>query len=152
MTETEAGLPYIIMPEQADYVFVEHGKAARSPRRSANQLAGIFRVGGRAPVGSYVLQDGEWYRVGTDRPAMQPWTAYIRQADGMTLLDTWAGLTMSIHGVADELDPTPVKSATTDGKPQSATIYTLGGTKATPRHRGVGIEVKGGKVSRKIVK
>ena len=150
VTQTVAGTPYIYMTDAPSISFYEYGDEARSALTTANKLRGFFKTSARAPVGYYALTDGEWRRVVDERPSIANYSALIRQADGMTVIPSWDGPTMKIHGVKDELGLSDAIDQPKADAARPDASYTLGGAKAGAR-RQLRIDVAGGK-GRKVVR
>ena len=144
----KSGEPCIYIADQQDVVFYEYGTKASSPvdYTEANGLRGFFETTAKAPKGSYVLKDGIWYQVTSDRPSIDNYTAIIYKLDGMPELASWNGVTMDITDDLNGIRSTTVGSDTkaVDGR------YTLSG-QITNEQQGVYIEVKNNK-ARKVIK
>lgn len=148
MTEVKSGEPCICIADQPDVVFYEYGSKASSPvdYTQCNGLRGFFETSAKAPKDSYVLTDGVWNRVTTDRPSIENYTAIIFKLDGIPELNAWDGMTMDIN------DPlSGIRHATSDSATKAADgKYTLSGQATNDQH-GVYIEVKNNK-ARKVIK
>ena len=150
--QIEQGYPYIYRSDEAEEVtFYTYGNTITRPvSRGTNNLYGNFVSTGRLPEACYVLaDDGEWYRLTGDRPSFPDYSAVIRRAEGMTILDTWDGPTMPIHGVSDELGaPNAISEVTTGNEP--TTYYLLDGRRTDQKPAGLHLETKGTK-TRKVL-
>ena len=148
ITEVKAGEPCIYIADQNDVIFFEYGEKVSSPLgyTETNGLRGFFETTAKAPKGSYVLKEGAWYQVTTDRPAIDNYTAIIYRLNGITELASWDGLTMDIY---DDLNG--IRSIEKGNGVNAADgIYNLSGQRTQARH-GVFIEVKD-RQAKKIIK
>lgn len=143
----EAGKPVIFQAEADNLIFSEYGEKVKTPvaYKNENNLRGFFESTGKAPVESYVLTGDTWCKVVSTRPALVSFEAIIYKLDGMTELDSWAGMTMTIT----ESDYTGINENENQNENVKA-AYTLGGQRATGK-RGVVIETKGGQ-TRKVIR
>ena len=151
VTETEVGHPYIYFTESPQVTFCIEGEPASSPvNTTTNYLTGYFQADGDVPYGRYVLKDdGEWYRVTEEyRPAAVSYSAVIRRAEGLPVMDSWNGATMIIHGVDDEL-AIPTAISTMQHEKEADGYYTIGGRKSNRKPAGPHIQVEG-KQARKV--
>jgi hypothetical protein len=74
------------------------------------------------------------------------YTAVIRRADGIPVLEEWEGLTMPIHGVIDELgDPNAIAPVEADAAAPSTTPqhYLLDGRRSSTKPSGIYIQRNG---------
>ena len=141
VTEPEPGMPYVYKTDQSKVVFYANGEAVKTALRH-NNVRGFFVTSTQAPVGSYLLEDGAWKRI-TEREAIADYSAVITKVDGMPVMTEWAGETMPIEGVADEIalgieKPRPSTSAATT----AIRYFDLGGRAVT---NGKGLMVGKGK-------
>ena len=140
VTETEAGVPYVYTIDQDAVTLYEYGETA--DRQTRNCLRGYLATTNRAPSGSYVLEEGQWRKVTTNRPNIVPYTAIIYKIEAMNTLASWDGLTMPIVAETDAVLPvrqssTPSQRYTLDGRPASSS-------------RGITIEVKEGQARKQV--
>ena len=152
VSEVQHGYPYIFITDENELTFYTYGeKLVRPVTRGTNNLVGNFASFAKVPAGGYILaDDGEWYRIGTDRPNFELFTVALRKAEGLPLFEVWtSGPTMPIHGVVDELgEPDAVNSLTHDG--HSATYYRMDGRRTNSKP--VGLHIKqDASGSRKII-
>ena len=146
---TAQGVPYIYVADQSPVTYYTEGEPVAHPDNSGtNNLYGTFLPAGRVAEGRYVLgDDGEWYRVsGDNRPQNVAYTAVIRRADGIPVLEEWEGLTMPIHGVIDELgDPNAIAPVEADAAAPSTTPqhYLLDGRRSSTKPSGIYIQRNG---------
>lgn len=145
---TEAGMPYIFCTQNNVLNLAETGKPVTSALTTDQNLRGNFKTSSKAPLKSYVLRDGEWYRINTndDRTPMQNYSAVIRNASQLTIISDWQGVTMPIHGLEEDLSA--ISSVTRDTAP--ARHYDLHGRPATSTTPGIIIKVKDGKAKKEI--
>ena len=147
MTEVKSGEPCIYIADQSDVVFCEYGEKASSPAdyTQCNGLRGFYETSAKAPIDSYVLTDGIWCKVTSNRPTIENYTALIYKLDVVPVLNSWDGMTMDINEDPDGIRPTTVDQGVknSDGK------YTLNGQRTDVQH-GLYIEVKNNK-ARKVI-
>lgn len=145
-TQIKAGEPCIFVAEQSDIVFYEYGEKEESPLSytETNGLRGFYATSAKAPKGSYVLIDGAWYQVTTERPAIDDYTAIIYRPNEITQLDTWDGVTMNLYD-----DINGISQIENGSTHMADGYYNLQGQPSQP-HRGVYIEVKDHK-TRKVI-
>ncbi len=153
VTETEAGMPYICVCDSSTAVYYTGGKSVKNPiTTGTNNLRGYFKVSATntAAIGTYTMVDGVWERVVGQRAPLNSYTAIIRKAEGIPVLDTWEGVKMDIHGVTDELgEPAGIDDVTAGGGTVKAT-YNLGGRR-TQQQRGLNIDLMEDGSARKVV-
>lgn len=132
VTQPEAGIPYIYTSQLSDVTYYAQGEAVKTARRGNNNLHGVFISASKSPTGSYLLKDGVWQRV-TERENMANYSAFITKADGITVLDSWNGITMPIAGAVEELAQ-DIKDIT--NTKQQSIIYDLQGRpiRMRPQH------------------
>lgn len=159
ISESSAGMAFIYKSSKADVTFFEFGAAAKSTKDGPGNLRGFLKTSAKAPTGSYVLQDGVWNKVGTDRPQMTNYTGIIRAfTDAMSkqvpVVDEWDGPTMPINGVTEEEMAAAIKLPTAVTL-RSNGFYTIDGryigndSKLKP---GLYIRVEDGKAYKTIMK
>ena len=155
VTETQAGVPYIAVCDSTTAVYYTGGQAVKNPiTTGTNNLRGYFRVSATntAAIGTYTLVDGVWERVVGQRAPLSSYTAIIRRAEGMTVLDSWDGPRMDIHGVTDELgDPSGIDDVAGDKAAAVRATYDLGGRRQQ-QQRGLNIDVMDDGSARKVVR
>ena len=159
ISESKAGMPFIYRTPSAQATFFEFGDAVKSTKDGPGNLRGFFKTSAKAPTGSYVLRDGAWHKVGTDRPQMTNYTGIMRaftdaMSDQVPIIDEWNGDSMPIYGVTEEemaagIEPTTIGTHKTDG------CYTLDGRRLNNTEQltpGLYIMVKDGQGRKTIVK
>jgi len=148
LTNVAAGQPCIYLASAADLVFYEYGEKAASPvyYTDENNLRGFFETSARAPKDSYVLKDGKWIKVGSNRPDIANFSAIIYRLDGIEEISSWTGPTMDI------VDPDGISMVENDNEQaQPVQIYTVAGQR-TSRTNGLMIEVKGNQTTKVLRK
>ena len=144
VTEVQHGYPYIYITDQSELTFYTYGaKLVRPVTHGTNNMTGNFASFAKVPAGGYILaDDGEWYRIGTDRPSFPVYSVALRKAEGLPLFQTWSGITMPIHGVTDELGQ-PDGITLTKAQDKAADYYTIGGQRTSDKPYGPYIKVQG---------
>ncbi len=150
VTQAEAGLPYIYRTTTQQATFYTFGDSIKIPvRTDQNNLYGFFRTYTKSPADSYLLNDkGQWIR-SAERQPLSHYSAIIRKAEGMPILDSWDGETMPIVGADDELRTlgiTTAKKAKGDSR-----YYTIGGRRTQQSARGMVIQ-QDRKQAKKLIK
>lgn len=145
MEVVNSGVPCIFIAEQQDVVFYEYGEKADSPAdySDTNGLRGFFETNVKAPKDSYVLRDGNWVQVTTDRPTVEDYSAIIYRMNALPELEAWNGLTMDVIGDINGIHQTTngKRSHLPDGR------YALDGKRLT-KQQGVYIEVQDNKAKK----
>ena len=117
----EAGVPYIYYTEKSDVVFYETGEAVEEPTLGANNLRGYLRTNSRTNVGNYVMVGNGFYLVTSGhRQRISSYTALITSKDGMEVLDSYDGPTLTIsetpwQDIADGISSPKVHHPHRDG-------------------------------------
>ncbi len=144
ITRVEAGQPCIFIADAENLVYYQYGEKVKSPLNygTQNNLRGFFETSARAPINSYVLNNGVWVKVESERPVIESYTAILYRLDGMTVLDTWEGVTMDLVDAEGILDIQNNMKAP-DG------FYTIGGQR-TENPKGIYIEVKDNQAIKRI--
>ncbi len=142
--QVEAGQPVIYIADTDNIVFYEYGEMAKTPLPYAtqNNLRGFFKTTARAPIGTYVLDNGCWMKVGEERPKIENYSAIIYTLDGMEELDGWDGLVMNLVD-----NPEGIMLPSMDG--QGVRIYNINGQPAG-NQKGIVIQVKDGKAVKTV--
>jgi hypothetical protein len=163
VSEVEAGEPCIFRSETAEAMFYEYGDSVKAMSWASGNLRGFYRTTAKAPVGYYILKNGSWEKVPSDRPAISPYTGLIypmtnNSAKAVAVMETWAGETMPINGVTEEEKnansvATSVKQPVLNILSQDG-IYTLDGRMVSSQNMksGLYIKVENGKVYKMIRK
>jgi len=141
VSETEAGCPYVYTIDQESAILFEYGETA--DRQTRNCLRGYLSTTNRAPAGSYVLTDGQWQLVGSNRPNIAPYTAIIYKPETMTTLASWEGPVIPLVSGTNAVDAVTAPDA------QSPSRYRIDGQPAS-RPRGVYIEQQSGQSRKKL--
>ena len=141
VAETEAGCPYVYTTTRDAVTLFEFG--TKADRQTRNGLRGYLGTTNRAPAGSYVLTDGQWQLVGSNRPNIAPYTAIIYKPETMTTLASWEGPVIPLVSGTNAVDAVTAPDA------QSPSRYRIDGQPAS-RPRGVYIEQQSGQ-SRKML-
>lgn len=146
ITETPAGVPCIVYSDHPDLTFMESGDAVTIASTGNNSLRGFLKTSARAPLGTFVLDNGSWKKVETTRPYIDDYTAIIYKEADVTVLSTFTGLTMDITGTTSGIQ----QVSTTDDS--SNQYYSLDGQHQNNlRNKGLYIQVnKQG--ARKVIK
>ena len=97
VSQMEAGVPYIYFSEKKDMVFYETGEPVGEPMPGDNNLRGYLKTNSRTNVGNYVMVGGGFYLVTTGhRQRISNYTALVTSKEGMEILDTYNGPTLTI--------------------------------------------------------
>ena len=115
LTELPAGKPVIYQSDTEFLTFCGYGEKAEKPLsyQTQNNLRGVYDVYSKAPTDSYVLINNTWQKVGTDRPRLVSFTAFINKLEGITELDSWDGVTIPLdHNPYTDIITTPRTSDT----------------------------------------
>jgi len=154
--EVAAGVPVIYKASAADVAFNEYGVPTTDAGDAPGNLRGFFSAS-RAQTGYYILQEGEWNKVGSSRPRRPKYSALIRpiSADyNIPVIADWTGLTMPINGVTDEeISAASISQPSTSV--DNVVIYTLDGRRISanqPLKSGVYVKVSDNKSCKFIVK
>ena len=154
--ETEPGVPFIYLADQANAALMEYGDAVTQTSDGPGNLRGFLATSSvtRVPTGYYQLTDGIWQKVtasGSERPHLESNTGIMRpftdrQSNPLPVVDNWAGPTVAIQGITDEekaLMPTGIENVTDSADSKSAnTIYDLQGRKLTNTKQKKGIFIR----------
>ena len=134
----EAGEPLIYRMTGNEAWFHESGEAVKSATTTDYQLRGNFKTSLSAKAGFYVLQNGEWIRVGSgSRPKLTSFGAALTTATALPVFESWSGETMKITGADEEIIAAGIQSVEADGQ-QDDTYYNMGGLRIQkPRQQGV---------------
>ena len=145
---SKPGVACIYRSDNSEAMFLESGASKNYATDANGNLYGILKIASKAPEGSYVLQDGTWTKVGSDRPTLSYFSGFIRSftdknSSNVPVVSEWTGATMPIEGVSDEEKTanainTPVITALPNG------FYTLDGRRVngTPTKAGIYIKVE----------
>ena len=163
----EAGMPCVYFSEVANAVFHEYGEAVSASVDGAGNLRGFLKVSAtlKAQANSFVLMNGTWQKVGSDRPVIGRYTGIIRPftgtgaGNGFTLYENWDGITLPIEGITEE--DKAINATLGIGAPSLSTkvadgVYTIDGryvaTGAASLKPGLYIMVEDGRIYKMIVK
>lgn len=153
----EAGMPYIYHTDVAEVTFFETGNPVDEPLTGDNNLRGYLRTNSRNNVGNYVLVGDGFYLVTTGhRSRMTNYTALIRTVDGMNILDSFNGPTLSISNTPwNEIADGIVSPTLNPSTSAHNGIYTLDGRRIQSEGQlptGIYIQVKGTEIRKIVVK
>ena len=149
VTETEAGVPYVYYTTKDVVYFYEEGESVDMPSLD-DPVWGDFYGGLEAFPGEYYLENGQWHRATEEKTALiLAYTGCITSALNFEEKPSWDGVTMPIHGAAEE-KAEGIHSPTMNGLPTTAPegFYTLGGYRLTEQQAKefpVYIQVKDGR-------
>jgi len=144
VTETEAGVPYVYIfdaqpstrtPQLA--TLYERGNKASSAKIK-NGLKGYFKqtTTSKVPMGYYILTDGQWLKIGSDRPNVGDNCAYISRLAALQQLAAWSGPTLPLVDNTVGIDDLNSQPSTLNSQPShlKSQQYNLKGepVKASP--------------------
>lgn len=143
--EIKAGYPYLFHCDaNAEALFFEYGDAVRSCQTNVNGLRGTFTTSAKYPIGALVLTNGVWQCVET-RYSITPYSAYVRDPEQLTRLDSWSGPTLPIEGYNVGIEA--VHPDELNAENGNAPTYNLAGQRVSTDVRGVLI-TRGKKVTK----
>jgi hypothetical protein len=149
----EAGVPYIYYTEKKDIVFYETGDAVDAPLPGDNNLKGYLKTNSRTNVGNYVLVGDGFYLVTSGhRQRISDYTALISTKEGMAILDSYDGPTLTISETPWEEIATGITHPESH-RPSQDAMFTLDGRRLYKGERpvpGIYIQERDG-MKRKVV-
>ena len=141
VSELQAGQPYVVQAEAGRLTFSEYGEKMKSPvsYKNAYNMRGYFVTSAaiRAPLGSYVLADGQWVKVESARPSVPSYSAILYKIDDLPEFEAWDSLTMPL------VDSQSVGITAVGGDASKSASYSLDGRSAAAA-RGVVIRIDKG--------
>lgn len=151
VTDPVPGEPYVYHSADTISVFFQSGESVSRAVTDESGMRGYFKVRVKAPAGSFVLRDGEWFKVtDDDRPQVKNYSALIYKPENIKVLESWSGPTMPIHGLTTSVSRVTPADTHSDGR-----LFTVGGRPASagqsPAARGIYIR-KGRDKARKVVR
>lgn len=102
--EVEAGMPVIFKATTEEAVFNEYGTSVTEASEGPGNLRGYFNSA-RAATDYYILQEGQWNKIGSTRPTRPKYSALIRPfgtGQPVPVIADWSGETIPINGVTPE--------------------------------------------------
>ena len=144
VTTPIAGVPYVYHSNVSKLCFFGGDESVERPKNPSGVSSIFVSSGvGKVPIRAYYLKDGQWWSAQTyGQPLLESFTMYISRVNGLSVLDSWDGVSLPIAGVVNAID-----QVTATGTTETAPAYTLGGVKARAHQQGV--IIRGGK---KLVK
>lgn len=146
ITETAAGVPCIVHSDHTNLTLMESGNEVTTATMGNNSLRGFLKTSARAPLGTFILENGTWKKVEGTRPYLDSYTAIIYKESDVAILDKPTAVSMDITGTTSG-----IKNVSIDDT-SSSQYYSLDGQQQDQLHaKGIYIQVnKQG--SRKIIK